>query len=142
MQGIALESSDGEVFVVDVKVVNFSKVLRTMLQSSWLVDDGKPVVLSNITGAILRMVLDWIQYHQDDPQGTEAAEKSSELQEWDANFVNVDQDTLFKLIMAAYFLKIKGLVDVTCKAVANSIKGKTTAELREMFNLNEKNASA
>ncbi|EDW36783.1 GL25876 [Drosophila persimilis] len=142
MQGIALESSDGEVFVVDVKVVNFSKVLRTMLQSSWLVDDGKPVVLSNITGAILRMVLDWIKYHQDDPQDTEAAEKSSELQEWDANFVNVDQDTLFKLIMAAYFLKIEGLVDVTCKAVANSIKGKTTAELREMFNLNEKNASA
>ncbi|XP_033248853.1 S-phase kinase-associated protein 1-like [Drosophila miranda] len=117
-------------------------MLRNMLQSSWLVDDGKPFVLSNITGTVLRMVLDWIQYHQDDPQDTEDAEKSSELQEWDANFVNVDQDTLHKLIMAACFLEIEGLVDVTCKAVANSIKGKTTAELREMFNLNEKNASA
>ena len=38
--------------------------------------------------------------------------------------VQVDQGTLFELILAANYLDIKGLLDVTCKTVANMIKGK------------------
>ena len=38
-------------------------------------------------------------------------------------FVQVDQGTLFELILAANYLDIKGLLDVTCKTVANMIKG-------------------
>ena len=37
--------------------------------------------------------------------------------------VQVDQGTLFELILAANYLDIKGLLDVTCKTVANMIKG-------------------
>jgi hypothetical protein len=32
-------------------------------------------------------------------------------------------------------LDIKGLLDVTCKAVANMIKGKTPEEIRRTFNI-------
>ena len=38
-------------------------------------------------------------------------------------FAQVDQGTLFELILAANYLDIKGLLDVTCKTVANMIKG-------------------
>ena len=37
--------------------------------------------------------------------------------------MQVDQGTLFELILAANYLDIKGLLDVTCKTVANMIKG-------------------
>jgi len=40
------------------------------------------------------------------------------------------------LILAANYLNIKNLLNITCKTVANMIEGKTTKELRETFNIN------
>jgi S-phase kinase-associated protein 1 len=50
-------------------------------------------------------------------------------------FFQVDQGTLFELILAANYLDIKGLLEVTCKTVANMIKGKTPDEIRKTFNI-------
>lgn len=42
---------------------------------------------------------------------------------------------LFFFLQAANYLDIKGLLDVTCKTVANMIKGKTPEEIRKTFNI-------
>ena len=47
----------------------------------------------------------------------------------------VDQGTLFELILAANYLDIKGLLDVICKTIANMIKGKTPEQIRKTFNI-------
>ena len=49
--------------------------------------------------------------------------------------LQVDQGTLFDLILAANYLDIKGLLDVTCKAVAEMIKGKSPDDIRKHFNI-------
>ena len=38
-------------------------------------------------------------------------------------------------VQAANYLDIKGLLDVTCKTVANMIKGKSPDEIRRTFNI-------
>ncbi|KAM0039044.1 putative SKP1/BTB/POZ domain superfamily, SKP1 component, dimerization [Helianthus debilis subsp. tardiflorus] len=37
--------------------------------------------------------------------------------------------------MAANYLNIKSLLDLTCKTVADMVKGKSTKEIRKMFNI-------
>lgn len=50
---------------------------------------------------------------------------------------NIDLEALNleTVLQAANYLDIKGLLDVTCKTVANMIKGKTPEEIRKTFNI-------
>nr|POE55349.1 skp1-like protein 4 [Quercus suber] len=60
------------------------------------------------------------------------------LTAWDDEFVKdikVDQNILFNLILAANFLNIKGLLDLTCKTVADMMNGKSVPEIRKMFHI-------
>ena len=44
-------------------------------------------------------------------------------------------NTLFRLIVAANYLDIKGLLHVTCGKVSDMLKGKTPEEIRKTFNI-------
>jgi S-phase kinase-associated protein 1 len=63
------------------------------------------------------------------------AKSDEELKTWDTEFTNVEQGVLFELILAANYLNIKSLLDLTCLTVANMIKGKTPDEIRKKFNI-------
>ena len=77
--------------------------------------------------------------HKDDPETGEEDEtrekRTDDISAYDAEFLKVDQGTLFSLILAANYLDIKGLLDVACKTVANMIRGKTPEDIRKMFNI-------
>lgn len=57
------------------------------------------------------------------------------VQDWYANFVALDQETLFELILAANYMDIKPLLDLTCATVASLIKGKSPEDIRRQFNI-------
>lgn len=58
-----------------------------------------------------------------------AANMSEVVSAWDAEFVEVDQEMLFELILAANYMDIKPLLDLTCAKVASMIKGKTPEQI-------------
>ncbi|KAF5308259.1 hypothetical protein FQR65_LT06252 [Abscondita terminalis] len=140
MPNIKLQSSDGETFEIDVEIAKCSVTIKTMLEDLGMDDDEEEVVpLPNVNSAILKKVIQWATYHKDDPPPPEDDEnkekRTDDISSWDADFLKVDQGTLFELILAANYLDIKGLLDVTCKTVANMIKGKTPEEIRKTFNI-------
>jgi S-phase kinase-associated protein 1 len=64
------------------------------------------------------------------------SEKMAEVvQKWYADFVDVEQVMLFELILAANYMDIKPLLDLTCATVASMIKGKTPDDIRATFNI-------
>jgi len=139
MPNIKLQSSDGEIFEVDVEIAKASVTIKTMLEDLGMDEEDEEVVpLPNVNSTILKKVIQWATYHRDDPLPPEDDEKdkrTDDISSWDADFLKVDQGTLFELILAANYLDIKGLLDVTCKTVANMIKGKTPEEIRKTFNI-------
>ena len=112
--------------------------------------------------AVLRKVIEWCEHHRNDPvqaneEENDARKKTTEIDEWDQKFMQVDQEMLFEIILvrtpptspllplralprlillqAANYMDIKNLLDVGCKTVANMIKGKSPEEIRKTFNI-------
>ncbi|XP_015749368.1 PREDICTED: S-phase kinase-associated protein 1-like isoform X3 [Acropora digitifera] len=128
MPMIKLKSADGEILDVD------EEVAKTMLEGLGIADfDDEPLPLPNVNGAILKKVIQWAEKHKDDSPPPD--ERTDDIDPWDQEFLKVDQGTLFELILAANYLNLKGLLDVTCKTVASMIKGKTPEQIRQTFNL-------
>ncbi|KAG6504087.1 SKP1-like protein 1 [Zingiber officinale] len=128
---ITLLSSDGEAFDVDAAVAMVSKTIEHMVEFDCAEDT---IPLPNVTSRILVKVIEYCQKHVlDDP--AKSSNDKEELKSWDANFVKVDQATLFELMLAANYMNIKGLLDLLCQSVADIITGKTTEEIRKAFNI-------
>jgi S-phase kinase-associated protein 1 len=59
------------------------------------------------------------------------------VQKWYADFVDLEQVLLFELILAANYMDIKPLLDLTCATVASMIKGKTVRINKERLIVSE-----
>ena len=95
---ITLKSSDGEAFEVDEAVALESQTIKHMIEDD-CADSGIP--LPNVTSKILAKVIEYCKKHVD---AANSEEKPSEedLKAWDADFVKVDQATLFDLILVSF----------------------------------------
>jgi S-phase kinase-associated protein 1 len=47
----------------------------------------------------------------------------------------LEQEVLFELILAANYMDIKPLLELSCAKVASMIKGKSIQEIRKFFNI-------
>jgi S-phase kinase-associated protein 1 len=130
---ITLKCFDGETFEIEEAVALESQTIKHMIEDN-CADSGIP--LPNVTGKILAKVIEYCKKHV---QGASSEEgkplNEDDLKAWDLDFVKVDQDTLFKLILAANYLNIKSLLDLTCQSTADMIKDKTPEEVRKLFNI-------
>jgi len=112
MSTVTLQSQDGLDFNVSLDKTMKSGTITNLVEDA---GTEHPIPLPNINGTILQMVVGYICTDNID--------------------LEVEQATMFDLILAANYLDIKGLLDITCKRVAGMIKGKTPEEIRKLFNI-------
>uniref|UniRef100_A0A2N9FVH5 SKP1-like protein n=1 Tax=Fagus sylvatica TaxID=28930 RepID=A0A2N9FVH5_FAGSY len=126
-KNITLRSSDNETFEMEERVAMLSETIKHLIEDD-CVDSVIPV--PNVKSDTLARVIEYCKKH------VESSESESEaLKTWDAEFVDIEQNTLFALILAANYLDIKGLLDLTCQTVADMMKGKSVEEIRKIFNI-------
>lgn len=134
---ITLQSESGEDFKVPREIAEYSATIANIIVDVGDVD--QPIPLSNVSSPILAKLIEFLTYHHNNPDSSDADKKedkrTDDISPWDKEFCNVEQPVLFELILAANYLDIKSLLDVTCKTVAHMIKGKTPEQIRQTFNI-------
>ncbi|KAI4371381.1 hypothetical protein MLD38_019623 [Melastoma candidum] len=96
---VVLRSSDGVSFEVEEEAALLFQTIKDGMEDCW-VEGGLP--LPTINRQILSLVIDYCKKH------AAASASSEDLDSWDADFVKVEQNTLFDIILAANYLNIRG----------------------------------
>ncbi|TXG71600.1 hypothetical protein EZV62_000179 [Acer yangbiense] len=99
------------------------------------VEDG--ILLPEVTSKILSKVIKYYKKHVESPKLDDCATGAvdGDLKAWDVEFVKVDQDTIFDLILAANYLNIKSMLDLTCQIVLDLTEDKSLEEMNKWFNI-------
>merc|ERR1712179_421176 len=137
MLTLVSSEADCERIQVEKKIAVMSELIKTMAEGD---KEEKEIPLPNVKGAVLKHVVKYMQHHHNNPpkeieKPLKSAKMSDVVSQWDADFVEVDQDLLFELILAANYMDIKPLLDLTCAKVASMIKDKKPEEIRQTFNI-------
>ena len=99
--------------------------------ADYLQDEGVPCPY--VQKPILKKVIDYCTFHE---RAERERMPEDDQKIWDEEFVHVDDEILFKMVLAANFLDIRALLDLSCKKVAEYIKEcKTPEEIRKRFNI-------
>lgn len=137
---ITLLSNDGVAVEVERIVAERSMLIKNMMEDLGDAAISTEVPIPNVNESVLKKVIEWCEHHKNDPQAaadddSDSRKKTTDIEEWDQKFMQVDQEMLFEIILASNYLDIKPLLDVGCKTVANMIKGKSPEEIRKTFNI-------
>ncbi|KAL8166830.1 hypothetical protein V2J09_008329 [Rumex salicifolius] len=130
-----LTSSDKETFEVEEAVASESVTIKDMIDEF---TDENTIILPNVKGNTLAKVIEYCKKHIETPpkSGADAdAAFKAQLKKFDEEFVKLDWDAHFDLVLAANYLNIAGLLDVTCQAIADRIKDLMPDEIRKIFNI-------
>ena len=105
-------------------------------------DDEQQIALPNIKPDTIPHVIQWLTHHKEDTPNPAAEEthlatpKDSTLEEWDLEFFQSRElETVFEIMLIAYYVDIKALINVSCKFIGSLIRGKTPEEIRNTFNI-------
>ena len=138
---ITLVSKEGINEEVPVQIAKLSKLVNTIIDDDDDDDDEEQTLpLPNVSSEVLKKIIQFMNHYYEHP----FTEIHKPLQgsikdlvgEWYANFVDIDQEKLFELILAANYMDISPLLELSCATVASMIKGKDPEEIRKIFDIN------
>mmetsp|Transcript_116389 Transcript_116389/g.228358 ORF Transcript_116389/g.228358 Transcript_116389/m.228358 type:complete len:173 (-) Transcript_116389:237-755(-) len=137
---VHLVSQEGESFDVPLSVGKMSELVKTMIDDDQGDEEAQEIPLPNVKSPILAKVIEFAQHYRIEPMNEiekplKSANMAEVVQDWYSNFIAVDQEVLFELILAANYMDIKPLLDLTCATVASMIKGKSPEDIRKTFNI-------
>lgn len=128
---IWLQTTDGSIQQVEEEVAMFCPMIcREVLQTGMGSSKNYAIKLpQRVNPAVLGLILDYCRFHQ------LPGHSNKELKTYDEKFIRLDTKNLCELTSAADSLQLRPLVDLTSRALARIIEGKTPEEIRETFHL-------
>ncbi|KAK6142800.1 hypothetical protein DH2020_023148 [Rehmannia glutinosa] len=125
-----IQTSDGSIQQVEQEVAMFCPFICHEIHSGMGSSKNYPISLpSRVNPPMLSLILDYCRFHQ------VPGRSNKERKSFDEKFVRMGTKRLCELTSAADSLQLKPLVDLTSRALARVIEGKSPEEIREIFHL-------
>ncbi|KAG8363313.1 hypothetical protein BUALT_Bualt19G0009400 [Buddleja alternifolia] len=125
-----LQTSDDSIQEVEQEVAMFCPFICREIHSGMGSSKNYPISLPpRVNPPILSLILDYCRFHQ------VPGRSNKERKYFDEKFVRMDTKRLCELTSAADSLQLKPLVDLTSRALARVIEGRSPEEIREIFHL-------
>lgn len=122
---------------VRVSLLKESATLTNMLADAGGDQIDHPIPLTTVTAKVLDQVIEYLEHIE--ANQAEKVDKSvlaaKELNEWEKKYCDMPFPEMTQLILAANFLDIKHLLDITCKATALGMVGLTPEQIREKYGI-------
>ena len=133
---IFLIPSDGEKEEISLKAALRSRLIESIIEIN---PDSTEIPLK-LKSEILKKVKEYLEHYKDkEPLEIERPLPSNNFKEcvdeWDYNFTDIGLDIIFELILASNYLDIKSLLELGSAKISSILKGKTTEELKNIFNI-------
>ncbi len=134
---VKLIPEEGEAIEVEVDIATMSVLVKSMIDDAGTEED---IPLPNVKKNTLEKVIEFCQHYKEEPlQDIEKPLKTNNIKDvvapWYGEFVSIEIEELYEIILAANYLDVKPLLEVTCAAVAAMMKGKSIEEIRTLFNI-------
>lgn len=136
---LQLVSKEGVSFSLSRVSACGSALLEDMMKNASL---DEPIHFPSISTGILDFVVEYLDHFANSTSRPSVIQKpliSANFAElvsaWENQFAEKPHEVLFELILAANYLCMQGLVDLTAAKVASMVKGRSPEEIRRTFNI-------
>ena len=135
---VILISSDSKRFEISAKAAMRSEIIKESILDSK--EDEIEFNVNKVNGDILKKIVEYLEhYKNEEPKEIERPLPSSKFEEcvdkWDFDYIDINLDTVFEIILASNYLNIKPLLELASAKIASLTKGKTTEEIRKLFGI-------
>ncbi len=135
---VKLLCSDEVTVEVDVNVIEKSALIKGIIDESGTAD---VIPLAGVKSGILNKILEMCTYLLTKPApeiikplvDTDMTKVVED--QWYVNYINVEHDVLFELIMASNYLDVTPVIELACAKLGSEMKGKSVKEFRKHFNI-------
>lgn len=122
--------NDGSTFSLEKKYISQIKLLADMVADLGEIEAPVPIGCEDVTAETLQLMIQYLEQYPNEPEDA----KYYILDEWSTEFFSpLNYQTMERLIKCANYFAVTSLVERCAVKIATMMRGKTIAELGDLF---------
>ena len=135
---ITISCSDSKRISINIKAANRSKFIRDYVKDF----PNEEMSLQNIDYPTMLYIKKYLEHYQDIkpkkiPKPLPKVDFKECVGEWDCDYINIEIEKIFALMIASNFLNIKSLLNLTSAKIAYIIKDKSPEEIKRILRMDK-----
>jgi S-phase kinase-associated protein 1 len=136
-------SDDALRVIVSREAACMSELIQSMLADDEEPNETPEIPLLEVSKDLLDKVAAFMEYHCHDPmreipKPITTSNLGDMVSEWDVKFIDLEQEELYRVMLAANYLHIPSLLDLAVTKFCCLIKGKSVDEVQEFLRIESK----